>query len=141
MPSILHNETLLYAQAFAAVNHINFINPKAYKAECYVLKGHAIHKINEKLNDPDEAACDANIGAVLCMASAAHLEVRFPSSGIFLDQKTKKHNFVIILDLTITNSWNTELRGKQLHDPYTWSPEDGGHERRHADLAREPIVT
>ncbi|MCJ1268824.1 hypothetical protein MMC22_008712 [Lobaria immixta] len=74
MPPILENEILLYAQAFAAVNHINFINPKAYKAECYVLKGHAIHKINAKLNDHDEAASDANIGAVLCMASAAHLE-------------------------------------------------------------------
>ncbi|MCJ1470678.1 hypothetical protein MMC07_009325 [Pseudocyphellaria aurata] len=74
MPSILQNETLLYAQAFAAVNHMNFMNPKAYKAECYVLKGHAIHKINAKMNDPDEAASDANIGAVLCMASAAHLE-------------------------------------------------------------------
>lgn len=78
MPPILENEILLYAQAFAAVNHINFINPKAYKAECYVLKGHAIHKINAKLNDHDDAASDANIGAVLCMASAAHLEVRFP---------------------------------------------------------------
>lgn len=78
MPSILENETLLYAQAFSAVNHINFLEPKAYKAECYVLKGHAIHKINAKLNDAEEAASDANIGAVLCMASAAHLEVRFP---------------------------------------------------------------
>ncbi|MCJ1262409.1 hypothetical protein MMC22_002279 [Lobaria immixta] len=74
MPPILENEILLYAQAFAAVNHINFINPKASKAEYYVLKGHAIHKINAKLNDRDEAVSDANIGAVLCMASAAHLE-------------------------------------------------------------------
>ena len=82
MPSILQSETLLYAQAFAAVNHIKFINPKAYKAESYVLKGHAIHKIKEKIdeesNDPDEAASDANISAILCMASAAQIEVRFP---------------------------------------------------------------
>ena len=95
MPSILQNETLLYAQAFAAVNHINFINPKAYKAECYVLKGHAIHKINAKLNDHNEAASDANIGAVLCMASAAHLEVGSPKGGTILDLRTEKHSLVI----------------------------------------------
>lgn len=90
MPSILENETLLYAQAFSAVNHINFLEPKAYKAECYVLKGHAIHKINAKLNDAEEAASDANIGAVLCMASAAHLEVRSPKCGTSLDLQSKK---------------------------------------------------
>lgn len=75
MPSILENETLLYAQAFVAVNHINFLNPTAYKAECYALKGHALKKINEMLSDTDAAVCDDTIGAVLCMASAAHLEV------------------------------------------------------------------
>ena len=75
MPTILGTETLLYAQAFFAVNHINFINPNAYKPERYVLKGHAIQKIKDKLKDADAAASDGNLGAVLCMASAAHLEV------------------------------------------------------------------
>lgn len=115
MPSILQSETLLYAQAFAAVNHIKFINPKAYKAECYVLKGHAIHKINEKINeksnDPDEAASDANISAILCMASAAQIEVRFPVYYL-LNLKTKRHSLDMMLDLKITNAWNEELRGR-----------------------------
>lgn len=75
LPTILRTETLLYAQAFFAVNHINFINPNAYKPERYVLKGHAIQKIKEKLKDADAAVSDGNIGAILCMASAAHLEV------------------------------------------------------------------
>lgn len=141
MPSILQNETLLYAQAFAAVNHMNFMNPKAYKAECYVLKGHAIHKINAKLNEPDEAASDANIGAVLCLASAAHLEVRFLKPGVFFDLRSKKHSLDMIIDLAIANNWNAELRGKQFHGAYGWSPEAGGHERRHAGSARKPAVT
>lgn len=80
MPEILGNDSLLYAQAFAAVNHINFMNPKAYKPERYALKEHAIQKINRKLNDPESAASDASIGAVLCLASAAQLEV---SSSIY----------------------------------------------------------
>lgn len=75
---ILRTETLLYAQAFFAVNHINFINPNAYKPERYVLKGHAIQKIKDKLKDADAATSDGNLGAVLCMASAAHLEVSSP---------------------------------------------------------------
>lgn len=75
IPEILENDSLLYAQAFAAVNHINFMNPKAYKPERYALKEHAIQKINNKINDPEAAASDANIGAVLCLASALHLEV------------------------------------------------------------------
>ena len=73
--SILQNETLLYAQAFAAAKHINFINPKAYEMECFTFKESALQRIHAKLNDPDPAS-DANIGAVLCMASAAHLEVK-----------------------------------------------------------------
>ena len=75
LPTILRTETLLYSQAFFAVNHINFINPNAYKPERYILKGHAIQKIKDKLKDADAAASDGNLGAVLCMASAAHLEV------------------------------------------------------------------
>lgn len=114
MPSILQSETLLYAQAFAAVNHIKFINPNAYKAECYVLKGHAIHKIKEKIDeesdDPEEAASDANISAILCMASAAQIEVRFPV--YLLNLKTKRHSLDLVLDLTITNTWSEELRSR-----------------------------
>lgn len=81
LPTILRTETLLYAQAFFAVNHINFINPSAYKPERYVLKGHAIQKIKDKLKDADAATSDGNLGAVLCMASAAHLEVSSSELG------------------------------------------------------------
>ena len=76
MPPILENEALLYAQAFAAVIHINFLNPEAYKSERWALKGQAIQKINETLNDINEDEIEYNIGAVLSMALVAQLEVR-----------------------------------------------------------------
>lgn len=75
MPHELENETLLYAQAFAAVNHIHFLNPEAYETERWALKGRAIQAISETLNDPAAAEDDGNIGAVLCMAVVAPLEV------------------------------------------------------------------
>jgi hypothetical protein len=75
MPDELENETLLYAQAYAAVNHINFLSPEAYRSERWALKGQAIQAIHETLNDAGAAEDDGNIGAVLCMAVVAPLEV------------------------------------------------------------------
>lgn len=75
MPSILENEVLLYAHAFAAVIHINFLDQEAYKSERWALKGQAIQKINETLNDINAAEDDHNIGAILSMALVAQLEV------------------------------------------------------------------
>ena len=75
MPDEVDNDTLLYAQAFAAVYHINFLNPEAYQSERWALKGQAIHAITKTLDDPDAAEVDGNIGAVLCMAVVAPLEV------------------------------------------------------------------
>lgn len=75
MPDEVDNDTLLYAQAFAAVNHINFLNPELYRTERYALKGQAIHAINFTLDDPEAAEVDGNIAAVLCMAVVAPLEV------------------------------------------------------------------
>lgn len=75
MPSILSNEILLYSTAFAAVSHINFLNPEAYKAERWALKEQAIRKINQALNDVDAVENDCTIGAILGMAFVAHLEV------------------------------------------------------------------
>jgi hypothetical protein len=75
MPGEVENETLLFAQAFAAVNHINFLNPEIYRSERWALKGQAIQAISETLNDPKAPEVDSNIGAVLCMAVVAPLEV------------------------------------------------------------------
>lgn len=75
MPDEVDNNTLLYAQAFAAVNHINFLNPELYQTEQYALKGQAIHAISVTLDDPEAAEVDGNIAAVLCMAVVAPLEV------------------------------------------------------------------
>lgn len=74
MPDEVDNDTLLYAQAFAAVDHINFLNPEAYRSERWALKGQAIQAISETLNDPETAEVDGNIGAVLCMAVVAPLD-------------------------------------------------------------------
>lgn len=87
MPLILENEALLYSQAFAAVSHINFLNPEAYKSERWALKGQAIQKINETLNDVNAAEHDQNVGAVLAMAFVAHLEVSKDFRKIFVFTK------------------------------------------------------
>ena len=63
------------------------MNPKAYKPERLALKEHAIQKINQKCNDPDTAASDSNIGAVLCLASAVHLEVSSLICGFSFPQR------------------------------------------------------
>lgn len=83
IPSIIENEILLYSQAFAAASHINFINPEIYRSERWALKGRAIQKINESLNDIDAAEEYQIISAILCMASVAHLEVRKGFLNVF----------------------------------------------------------
>lgn len=83
MPDEVDNDTLLYAQAFAAVNHINFLDPDVYQSERWALKGQAIQAMRETLNDPEAAWNDGNIGAVLCMAVVAPLEVSlFPTEAM-----------------------------------------------------------
>lgn len=96
VPIILKNETLLFAQAFAAISHINFLNSNVYGSECLALKGQAIRKINEGLNNTDEARNDANIGAILCMALVSPFEVCFLSLPLHLS-KTMDSNSLILL--------------------------------------------
>ena len=73
MPDELNNDTLLYAQAFAAVTHINFLNPQQYSSERWNLKGQAIQAISKTLRNQETPHVDGNIGAVLCMAVVAPL--------------------------------------------------------------------
>ncbi len=145
MPTILENETLLYAQAFYAVNHINFLNPNAYKPERYVLKGHSIQKINERLNDTDAAASDGNLSAVLCMASAAHLEVssleyvtssplEIVTFGIYMDG----HMTIFALALKFADIGNSESWFNELHHAHAWFAKDGCDERWLAGLSFQP---
>lgn len=75
MPDEVENETLLYAQAFAAVTHINFLNPQDYQSERWNLKAQAIQAIKKTLCDQQTPHVDGNIGAVLCMAVIAPLDV------------------------------------------------------------------
>lgn len=73
MPDEVDNDTLTYAQAFAAVTHINFLDPEIYKSERWILKGQAIQVIRETLRHQETTHVDGNIGAVLCMAVVAPL--------------------------------------------------------------------
>ena len=74
LPDEVENDTLLYAQAFAAVTHINFLNPEAYRSERWNLKAQAIKVIRETLKHQETPHVDGNIGAVLCMAVVAPLD-------------------------------------------------------------------
>lgn len=74
MPNEVNNNTLLYAQAFAAVTHINFLSPQVYQSERYLLKGQAIQAISKTLPNQETSHVDGNIGAVLCMAVVAPLD-------------------------------------------------------------------
>lgn len=74
MPDKVDNDTLLYAQAYAAVTHINFLNPQEYPSERWSLKAQAIKAISKTLHNQETSPVDGNIGAVLCMAVVARLD-------------------------------------------------------------------
>ena len=74
MPEEVRNDTLLYAQAFAAVTHINFLSPQDYRSERWTLKGQAIQAISKTLQNQETPHVDGNIAAVLCMAVVAPLD-------------------------------------------------------------------
>ena len=74
MPDEVGNDTLLYAQAFAAVTHINFLSPQVYRSERWHLKAQAIQAISKTLEKQETPHVDENIAAVLCMAVVAPLD-------------------------------------------------------------------
>ena len=75
IPSILTNDTMLYAQGFSATLHYQLWTGQVHTAEALALKDQAVTRINHSLNDPATVASDATVGSVLCLAFATNLEV------------------------------------------------------------------
>ena len=75
MPSLVTNETVLYAQSFSATLTYQLWTGQVYAPEALVLKGQAVTRINRSLSESTDAVSDATLASVLCLAFSTHLEV------------------------------------------------------------------
>ena len=75
MPSLVTNETVLYAQSFSALLTYQLWTRQVYAPEALALKDQAVTRINRSLTESIDAVSDATLASVLCLAFSTHLEV------------------------------------------------------------------
>ena len=75
MPSLVTNETVLYAQSFSALLAYQTLTRQVNAPKALILKDQAVTRINRSLSESIDPVSDATLASVLCLAFATHLEV------------------------------------------------------------------
>ncbi len=75
MPSLITNETVLYAQSFSAALLTQVWTRQFDAPEALVLKDQAVTRINRSLTESSDAVSDVSLASVLCLAYSTHVEV------------------------------------------------------------------